>query len=771
MHKKVGALSALCVAIAAAMVAPVAGARGAPAHQSSDEGQAVQRQGDASSQAVREQAPGQESAATDPRPQVETVTLETITVTANRRAETLQDVALPVSVLTYHQIDRQHLQGFEDYVNQVPGFNYVSYGPGQTELIMRGIASGSAQSSASVGVYVDDTPLGSSSIFAGGAALALDLDPGDLQRIEVLRGPQGTLYGAGSLSGLIKFVTIEPDTENYSGRLELSGTSVDGGGNGFGLRGMVNLPMVADKLALRASVYDRTDPGFIDDALRGASNINESRVKGGRASLLWTPTTSTSVRVTALAQNLNSDGGPIEDVDPATLRPMYGDLTQVRGPDTGFFDARYRLYNVTFKTDLGWSTLVSSTSYSTLDENSSGDNTGGLGPLELGLKFWNPIRQTKLTQEIRLESPESQQIEWLGGLFFTHETGNSVQYLTTYDYATGAPIPSPFGPLGDARLPSTYDAYAAFGSVTWHLSDRFEVEAGLRYSPSRQHFQQTTGGFLFGPTTTFGNRSSESSTTFSLTPTFHVTDDTMVYARVASGFIPGGPNVAPPDAVDAPRTFSPTKLTNYELGLKAASPDNRLTFDVSAFYIDWTKIPLTTVSGVFAFIGSGSTAESRGLEATIAYTPVRGLNLSANFAYTDAKLTKDTPPPTNGKDGDRLPYSPKWNVSLNGDYDFPLRGGWNGFVGASYRSIGARMADFNFDGTPRQVVPGYHTVDLRAGATRDQWTVSAYVKNVTNERGIVLLGTPLLNPFTGMAPETASIITPRMFGISVSKDF
>ncbi len=363
------------------------------------------------------------AAATDKKkPDAEKDQLGTIIVTANRRSETLQNIPLPVSVLTYHDIQRQQLVDFQDYADAIPGLAAVSSGAGVTGLSIRGIASGSAQPSASVGVYVDDTPFGSSSVFAAGAELTPDIDPADLERIEVLRGPQGTLYGAGALGGVLRFITIPPDTENYSGRLQIGGTSADGGGNGFDAHGMVNLPLVTDTLALRANVYDRTDPGFISDAGQGKTDLNENRVKGGRASLLWTPSGQTSLRITLLAQNLNREGNPTEALDPVTLKPLYGDLQQ-RGPALGgdAFDGHYRLYNATFITDFGWAKLVASSSYSTLDAVTNVDVTPllFLGPQANGQPYGtlenSIIPQTKSTQEIRLESPKSDKVEWLGG--------------------------------------------------------------------------------------------------------------------------------------------------------------------------------------------------------------------------------------------------------------------------------------------------------------------------------------------------------------------
>ena len=668
-----------------------------------------------------------------------------------------------------------------------------------TELSIRGIASGSQQPSASVGVYVDETPFGSSSVFAVGSALTPDIDPADIERIEVLRGPQGTLYGAGALGGVIRFITIPPDTENYSGRLQLGGTSVDGGGNGFDVHGMVNLPLVKDKLAIRANVYDETDPGFVDDAGRGKTDVNESKVKGGRVSLLWTPTDKTSVRVTALAQNLAAAGSATVALDPDTLQPVYGDPQQRNATLGGdVFDGHYRLYNVTFNTDFGWAKLMSSSSYGTLDAVTNTDATPllYLGPQANGRPYGTleqaTIPQTKATQEFRLSSSKSQTVEWLGGVFWTRETGNNAQNIYASDYYSGTPQPSPFGiPIGGDLQPSTYEAYAAYGSITWHVTDRFDVEAGLRYSHDKQHYTEIGYGLLFGgvpPTVLLDKRSSDSSTTFSLTPTFHINDNNMLYARVASGFLPGGPNIVPVGVPNVPATFSPTKLTDYEVGLKSTSPDDRVMVDLSAYYIDWTKIPLTTFENNFTFLTSGGQAKSKGLEATVSWIPAQGLKLSANASYNDATLTKDAPYPSNGKRGDPLPYAPRFTLGLSGDYDFALGGGWHGYVGASYQYVDERSTDFAFSYPVAGVlpplpssptIPAYNTINLRAGVNRGQWSIDAYVKNLTNQRGIVQASTfqnyvPVAgepNPVTGRMEDNATIITPRMFGISVSRNF
>ena len=223
MHKNIGAFTTLFLAIAAAMAASSASAGAVPGTQTQGAAQPAQDQSGVSNQSTA----GADQA-DKPRSRTDATTLGTVVVTATRRSETLQKVPMAVSVVTYQDIQRKHLQDFADYAADVPGFNVVSSQPGITELSIRGVASGSGQPSASVGVYIDDTPFGSSSVFAGGAALTPDIDPADLDRLEVLNGPQGTLYGAGALGGVVRFITIAPDTQDFSGRVQVGGSSVSG---------------------------------------------------------------------------------------------------------------------------------------------------------------------------------------------------------------------------------------------------------------------------------------------------------------------------------------------------------------------------------------------------------------------------------------------------------------------------------------------------------------------------------------------------------------
>jgi outer membrane receptor protein involved in Fe transport len=720
----------------------------------------------------------QQPASSTPQRQAAT-DLTTVVVTANKRSERLQDVAMAVSAVSGNQLERETAVNFLDYATRVPGLNVISSGQGRTQLVLRGITSGSGQPNSTVGTYIDDVPFGSSTVYAAGSVLTPDIDPADLERIEVLRGPQGTLYGSNTLGGLVKFVTTPPDSTHTYGRVRAGASSVEDGGTGSDVHAMVNLPLAVDKLALRVNAYERHDPGYVDNVTTGKKDVNRARVSGGRAQLLWTPSDRVSLRLSALAQNLDSDEAGLvgggADVD-ASLKPIYGDLKQARPPASGLFTLKYRLYDASLNADLGAAKLFSSTSYGTLDMNSRSDVTPVFGPLlnpllglpNGGYSLVNPMTLDKFTQELRLQSPEEQVLEWRVGVFYTREKTTAHQNVNSFDVTTGDPIALPVV-LADLSMgPAIFTEWATYGDVTWHVTPRFSVLVGARYTHDRTTYEQNGDGLLVGATA-FTIRGSDQPFTYLFNPSFKFSDDLMIYGRVASGFRPGGPNVGVPPGLGAPLTFGPDKLVNYELGLKSTTLEGRMTFDVSAFYIDWSQIQLTVVSGGIGFMGNGGKASSQGVEAAWQYTPVSGLLLSANASWTDAKLDADTPPGLFGYKNDALPYVPKWNANVGVDYDFPLASGWSGFVGASYRYVGERKTDFVAAPGPRMDVPDHDGIDLRAGVNRGSWTFKAYVKNLTNERGIASLTAETGDPHA--SPFAAVYVQPRTVGISASVDF
>ena len=714
---------------------------------------------------------------------VDEQTGEDIIVTAQKREQTLIEIPQSISVVSGETLARQQATSFQDYLGLVPGLSLEQSTPGVGRLILRGINTGSVSST--VAVYVDETPFGSSSGLVNGGVLAGDFDTFDVARVEVLRGPQGTLYGASSLGGVVRFVTNAPETDRLIVRGKASVETVEGGQESYSGTGVVNVPL-SDTLAVRASGYYRKIGGFVDSVGAAGSDveddINDARVYGGRLSVRFKPTETLSIRLGAVFQNIENDASSFIEVDPVSFDPLYGRPTKSQFiPE--FTDLAYRVYNGTIDLDLGFANLVSSTSYNTFDETLLVDNSFVLGetitaifgdPVTRPLGLYNDQEtdQRKFTQEIRLSSPSSDSFEWMVGAYYTRETGLIDQLFVPFDVladadATGLPL------LGMAKLDSVYKEYAGFANATLHLTERFDLTFGGRYSHNTQHATQEIDGALVGTATYPVATSSEDVFTYSVAPRFEINDRTAVYARVASGYRPGGPNVLPPFAPPGtPLSYDSDSLVSYEAGIKMETADRTFALDVSAFYLDWQDIQLFAIVNQVGINANGGTARSQGFEFTSTFRPTVGLTLAINGAYTDAKLTDDAPDVVGGRDGDRLPYTPEWTVNLNGDYEWSMGGETNAFVGGSLRFLGKQSADFDFayrTATGRQrMIPSYEVIDLRAGVDFGRFSVEAFAKNIGNRIGYRSASGFGTLPGGALG---AGIIRPRTIGLSAGFSF
>ena len=693
--------------------------------------------------------------------------LPDVVVTANKRPQLLSDVPEAVSSISGTQLRHTQARRFEDYLTKVPGLNFVSSGEGTTQIFIRGITAGAAQLSSTVAVYVDDTPYGSSTVYAGGATGVPDLDPGDIDHIEVLKGPQGTLYGADALGGVLKFVTNQPNTQTLSGHIEVGGATVDRGGNGYDASGAANVPLIPGELAVRLSGFYRQDPGFIDDPGRGQTDINRALVYGGRLALGWTPADGVKVNLTALVQNTRARNPSAEDVIVPSLAPLQGEREQARYFDSPK-DYAYRLYSAHVDMDLGFASLISATSYSTfglrrVDEFLAYENYFGMP-----FRDNQPVNEDKLTQEVRLQSAAAAKVEWRIGTFFSHEHSLQAQSIESLAPLTLQPIAPA---LADVDAPDRYTEIAGFGDLTFHVNDRFDVTLGARYSHNDQHLEEL--GMLQGMSFSAARATSDNSATWLFNPRYKLSAGWMVYARAASAYRPGGPTTVIP-IVNVPKdTYDPDHLIDYETGIKGSWLDRRLTVEASVFYIDWRKIQLNeSVSGL-SYIANGGKARSKGFEASLSYSPVPGLVVVAGTAHTEASLSQDALG-VGGRDGDQLAAVPKWTASLDASYEWRLNPRWNVFVGGSFRYVGNRLSDFAVEADTllpanRYSLGSYKVCDVRAGISRDDWRATVYVKNLGDDRGILLIApaTPLANA----NPYVASIIQPRTFGVDLSAQF
>jgi outer membrane receptor protein involved in Fe transport len=708
-----------------------------------------------------------------------------VVVTAQKRTERLRNVAVSVSAVPGAALEQMRSIQLVDWAGYVPGLQADNVGaPGETKVAIDGI--GPIGAASEVGFYVNDTPIGSSSSFQGGNGFSIDLMPYDLSRVEVLRGPQGTLYGASTMGGLIKYVLDDPNLETVSGRI---GGDVFGVQNahepGGGVRGEVNVPIVGDKLAVRVSAYDENTPGYIDDITTGRKDDNAVQQYGGRLAALFKPTADLSIELSAIYQKNHADNQAIVALDQATGRPFAGSLTNINTrPEP--YTQELQLYDATINWDLHFATLTSISSYQDFRNNTTEDLTdyigvylgliGGPGP---GLAdFDERYRLQKFTQEVRLASPAGQRLEWLLGGFYTHERGSNTEVFNAYDL-TGARLPG-LNPLEFADLPSIYQEYAVFGDATLHVTDRFDLAAGLRYAHNDQSFIESEGGALLNPADpstpvlTLPGKSSEGVVTFSVSPSFHITPDTMVYARIASGYQPGGPNVVLPGQT-APAQFHSARLTDYQFGLKSSFLAGRASVDLSAFYIDWSQIQVSVLVGAGSAIENAGAARSQGFDFSGTYSPIRGLVLGGNLAYTDAYLT--TPVPSLAVvSGARLPGVPLWSGSLTAEYSAPLVNDWTGFVGGGYRYVGPRFSEVEggiANGAPLGLpVRAYNVVDMHLGARNAGWTVTVFAKNLLDERAYLSPADYFNDGVLGLPIDIkAPVLQPRTVGVSIDKSF
>jgi outer membrane receptor protein involved in Fe transport len=479
------------------------------------------------------------------------------------------------------------------------------------------------------------------------------------------------------------------------------------------------------------------------------------------------------VRFNVFLQDIKSYGSSEEDINPATLQPINGDLTR----NTVFpesFTERYNLYNAVVNWDLGFANLTSSTSYSTFKAAATIDLSEfynqygpyfGVPQANFGVEEVVPTSVDRWTEEIRLTSPADHQFEWQLGSFLDSERTDQIQNV----YGWLLPQRTLLEPLFNATLPERYFEYAFFGDVDYYFTPDIDLAAGLRWSRNDQHFTAGVEGVLAGgDDSSPPTLSAQSDTTFSVSPRWHITPDAMVYVRVASGYRPGGPNAIPPDAAGSVSAVQKSDtVLSYEVGTKTDWLDHRLTLDLSAFYVDWSDVQLTSVVNGFGFGANGGAAESEGLELQAAYRPLSGLTLGVTGSYTNAILTKDAPG-VGGLAGDRLPTVPRWGTSATVDYTHTLFGDYDGVVGASLRYVGSRMSDFSLTGE-RVLVPAYDVVDLRLGIEDETRSVTFYVKNLFDERGFSTISDTLA-PTPG-SPYQATVIQPLTFGLSFIQRF
>jgi iron complex outermembrane receptor protein len=715
--------------------------------------------------------------------------LQEIIVTAQKKLESLHDVPVPVSVVNTEALTQSNEVRLQDYYNTVPGLNmWLGGAQAAPMLSIRGIGNGGG--APVVGIVIDDVSYGSTTNL-GGSHAQPSIDPGDLARVEVLRGPQGTLYGASSMGGLLKFVTIDPSTDALSGRIQAGTSSIfNGTGDGYNFRGSVNVP-VNETIAFRASAFREQDSGYIDNIQTNQKGINLRTSDGGRLSVLWKPSEVLSLKVAALVQH-STRSGP----DAATVGPEFADLQIRSSLNTYTHDATTQAYSATLNAKFGDVDLTSLTGYN-IDRFKfvlgTPDAAGGSFFSSFADSFFGTpghssvvldnVGTRRFSQELRMSAPIGNRITWLLGGFYTDENDDDPINYNGADGITSAPA-TPALLFNGTK--DKYREFAGFTNITYDVTDRLDVQLGGRVGEIRQTFKFLNYGplapLLFCPASNPScdlavpdRHSKESPFTYLVTPRYKVSPDLMIYARLASGYRPGGANIQGVEGI--PSGYSSEKTENYEFGLKGDFLDHVVSFEASVYYIDWkniqTGLTLTNSAGSsYGYNENLGHAKSQGVELSAEARPIRGLTISAWVAWDQAEFLGNLPISAGAarpNAGDPLPYSSRFSGSLSADEEFLVRGPLTAFVGGSVRYVGDRLGTLQAPPVPRANLPAYAQTDVHAGLKYESWAVTAFVNNVTDKRGVLAGAADYQYLYPD--PNTYTFIQPRTVGLNAIKSF
>jgi iron complex outermembrane recepter protein len=698
--------------------------------------------------------------------------LEEIIVTANKRAESLQNIGAGISVVTADRLDELQANSLQDYLQEVPGVNLQSFGaPGYGSIEIRGISPQSVGST--VSTYIDNIPVGGSSAVSENASFLPDLDPADIQRVEVLKGPQGTLYGASSLGGVIKYVTKQPSLTQTEVNVSEEFEHVDHGDYGGKVRTSFSTPLT-DQLAVRVSGYYRWIPGYIDDVGVGGPNANQGYDWGVHGTVLWKPTSDLTVSVNALEQVSRQDAYGVVDLNAVPgYQPLYGELSQLRyTPESLVYKTNLYSAEITYEQPYG--TFLSASSFNAIHPAPVFDGTEFFPGLPNGSTVIGPDNPVggnyhhddqQETEELRFTSNRLGNFEFLAGGFYQHESLNDgLQFV---EYKAGGRVPDTTVPsLGGFERGGTLWEAAGFLNATYYIMPNLDVTAGYRHSEIGQHRISSIYGPIYeggvpGEFESDDLDTKQSSNTYLAGARWRITDDMMVYLRAASGYRPGGARSPLPGAPpDFSLSYTSDNIWSYETGFKVKALDGKLTVDTDLFWINWDNIQAIVFIGRFNTDGNGGHALSRGVETQATYEPMRGLVLRANMAYTDAFFKYADASVLVTEPGQRLIYVPQLQGSVSGDYTWPI-GNYAATVGADWNYTGDQYDVANY------LLHSYSLVNARAGLKWGNYTANFFVKNLADKRAIV--GDD--GYFAGFPPYTVVIAQPRTVGISFSQHF
>jgi len=669
--------------------------------------------------------------------------LEEVVVTATKRNLSVQDVPVSITAISARDLEAMGANQFFDYGTDIPNLSF-GIGAADGNLAGRGIALRGIQGSNTTGFYIDDTPV----------LETLDPHIVDIARIEVLRGPQGTLYGAESMGGTLRIITEQPDVgaRGVTGQLHVGGSWTEHGGFNNIEEGVVNIPLVTDTLAVRMSAFHQFDDGYFNKDIGpyGApptetlTQVGSMRYYGGQIAIRWQPMNELSITPRIMYQKTEQDGVPYayNYAENLTQREVFNIATG--GTD------KWYLASLTINYTAPWGNFVSSTAYFDRNTFETEDDTDFVTyafspPSPLPSPITRKLDLRRFAQEVRFVSTFHGPFQLLAGGFYSDSTRpRDYEWTST---GLGAAIGAPNDNVLSFVDSRTAKEKALFGDVSYDILKNLKATVGVRWFEDDATFTQYTNGIFYGSVGSTYNAPSTSESGF--TPKYllewRATPDVLVYGSAAKGFREGGNNIALPPG-PAPIgcdtdlnnltaaqvvNFKSDSLWNYEAGVKSSFADHRFTLNGAGFWIEWDKIQQLVSLPLcgYGITANAGHARSQGVELEFNGRLTPELTLGAAFGYTDARITEKgaTPQPV----GSPVYQVPKVNYAANLEYARPVTAEWSGFARASYAYVGSSYSGNNYP--PLEYRPSYNIVDLRLGGRRSRLELTAFVKNLTNK--------------------------------------
>ena len=737
--------------------------------------------------------------------------LEEVLVTATKREASLSEVPQSISAYSVTELEDIGAQDFSGLVEAVPGVELRSSQAGSGSIAVRGISEQkvvSGGSGAAAGFYLDEVPL----TVAGNLA---DVKSFDVARIEVLRGPQGTLYGEGSMTGAIRLVTEKPSTEAFAGKLDMTYADIKDGSEDQIVNVMLNIP-VTDNFAIRAVGFYNEAGGFIDQVdwntgVPVGNDANDAETTGGRISARWEATD----KLTISALYMNSDA------DRGALSMANDDLMQAVSVDTSM-DDELDIYNLTIEYGFSWADLVASSSWFKRDTLRISDLGGlipaidqifapaGFGPFNSAFTD-EAINAEAFTQEIRLVSNGEGPWQWTAGVFYKdHEhqfafnglsdpvvpgaavtpTAAFFQMLFLEGCVLGVPV-SPPGCSADqmSRIVPISDLYtfdtqgtieqmAVFGEVSYDINEQWQILLGARvFSEERDSFHDDGGLFPLllaqNLPARYVTKGDEDVVSPKLTLKYQANDDLMFYGTYSEGFRSGGQNDFFSILPGAVESYDSETLTNYEFGVKNQLLGGRVAISAAVYYMEWEDIQLNVIEGpggLSEAADNAGDASSTGIDFEMQALLAEGLDLSIGATLVEAETEDNLELPTAlGAPGIPVPAGTRlpgvaeksFNAALN--YRFPLSDALTGMARLSYSYTDGALSTLSSS----LVSPSYSIVNLRVGVESENWQLALFSNNLLDEE-IVYHASVFQSPWVG-AENTVG--RPRTVGLNVRFSF